>query len=152
MSAMLERLYGSAVTAFLFVIVVLSGEPAGAQTTTGEPAPQGVTACDFAAKSGDASEQGLAVRAAPDAAAPALGYIPAIEDKQDGSVAETKTGQGFRVLGAKDGWFQIEGANYVNLRSPASPGEKGWVDGRSVTVRPENVGKIDPACSGAVTD
>jgi hypothetical protein len=66
MSTMLERLYGSAIPAFLFVIVVLSGEPAGAQTTTGEPAPRGMTACDFAAENGDASEQGLAVRAAGD--------------------------------------------------------------------------------------
>ena len=135
MSTMLQRLYGSAIPAFLFVLVVLSGEPAGAQTTTGEPAPQGMIACDFAAESGDASEQGLAVRAAPDAAAQVLGYIPTSGDKQEGSVGETKRGQGFRVVGAKDGWFQIEGANYVNLRSPSSPGEKGWVDGRSVTVR-----------------
>jgi hypothetical protein len=135
MSTMLKRLYCSAILAFLFVGAVLSGEPARAQMTTAEPAPPGMTACDFVAESSDASEQGLAVRAAPDAAAPALGYIPAIEDKQDGSVAETKTGQGFRVLGAKDGWFQIEGASYVNIRNSSSPGEKGWVDGRSVTVR-----------------
>src|ERR1700677_3435117 len=135
MSTMLERLYGSAIPAFLFVIIVLSGEPAGAQTTTGESAPRGVTACDFAAESGDASEQGLAVRAAPDAAAEVLGYIPRIEDKQEGSVGETKQDQRFQVVGAKDGWFQIEGANYLNLQSPASPSQKGWVDGRSVTVR-----------------
>jgi len=135
MSMMFERLYGSAPLAFLFVIVALSGEPASAQTTAGEPAPQGMNACDFAAESGDASEQGLAVRAAPDTAAQALGYIPSIGDKQEGSVGEAKQGQGFRVVGAKDGWFQIEGANYVNLQSPSSPGEKGWVDGRSVTVR-----------------
>ena len=128
MSTMLERVYGSAVLAF-FVIVVLSSQPAGAQTTTG------MTACDFEAESSDASEQGLAVRAAPDTAAQALGYIPSIGDKQEGSVGEAKQGQGFRVVGAKDGWFQIEGANYVNLQSPSSPGEKGWVDGRSVTVR-----------------
>ena len=135
MNTMLERLYGGAILAFLFVIVVLSGEPASAQTTPGEPAPRGVVACDFAAESGGASEQGLAVRAAPDAAAEVLGYIPKIGDKQEGSVGETRQGARFRVLGAKDGWFQIEGANYVNLQRPSSPGEKGWVDGRSVTVR-----------------
>jgi len=128
MRTMFERLYGSAVLAFLFVIVVLSGGPAGAQTTTGEPAPQGVIACDFAAKSSDASKQGLAVRAAPDAAAQVFGYIRTTGDKQEGSAEETKRDQGFRVLGVKDGWFQIEGASL-------SPGEKGWVDGRSVTVR-----------------
>jgi hypothetical protein len=110
MSTIFERLHGIAVFAFLFVIVVLSGEPAAAQTTTGEPAPQGVTACDFVAESGDASGQGLAVRAAPDAATQVLGYIPVTGDKQEGSVGETKPGQGFRVVGAKDGWFQIEGA------------------------------------------
>ena len=135
MNTMLERLHGRRILAFLFVIVVLSGVPAAAQTTAGEPPQQGMTACDFAAESGDASEQGLAVRAAPDAAAKVLGYIPTIGDKQEGSVGETKQGQGFRVLGGKDGWFQIEGANYVDLQSPLSPGEKGWVDGRSVTVR-----------------
>ena len=128
MRTMLERLYGSAILAFLFVIVVLSGGPAGAQTTTGVPAPQGTTACDFTAKSGDTGEQGLAVRAAPDAGTPVLGYIRTTGDKQEGSVGETKGGKGFRVLGARDGWFQIEGASL-------SPGEKGWVDGRSVTVR-----------------
>jgi hypothetical protein len=135
MGTMLERVYGSAIPALLFVVVVLWGEPAGAQTTTGEPAPRGMTACDFVAESGDASEQGLAVRVAPDAAAEVLGYIPTTGDKQEGSVGETKQGQGFRVLDAKDGWFQIEGANYVNLQNPSSVGEKGWVDGRSVTVR-----------------
>ncbi|WP_158816295.1 hypothetical protein [Methylocapsa sp. S129] len=135
MSTMIERVYGRAILAFLFVIVVLSGEPAGAQTTAGEPAPQGVAACDFTAKSSDASEQGLALRAAPDAAAEALGYIPRIEDKQEGSDEESKQGPWFHVLGAKDGWFQIEGANYVDPRSLPSPGGKGWVDGRSVTVR-----------------
>ena len=133
MSTMLERLYGHPSLAFLFVIAVLSGGSAGAQTTTGEPAPQGMTACDFAAESGDASEQGLAVRAAPDAAAQVLGYVPKTGDEQVGSAR--KQGDGFRVLGAKDGWFQIEGASYVNPRSPSSPGGKGWVDGRSVTVR-----------------
>ena len=104
MRTKLERLYGSAIPAFLFVFVVLSGEPAGAQTTTGEPAPQGVTACDFAAKSGDTSEQGLAVRAAPDAAA-VVGYIPKIRDRPEDSAGESKQGPGFRVLGVKDAWF-----------------------------------------------
>jgi hypothetical protein len=135
MRTMLERLYGRAVPAFLIVIAVLSGEPAGAQTTGRETPPQGMTACDFAAESGDASEQGLAVRAAPEATAEALGYIPTTGDKPEGSVGDTKPGQGFRVVGAKDGWFQIEGANYLNLRNPSSQGDKGWVDGRSVTVR-----------------
>jgi hypothetical protein len=135
MSTMFERRYGGAILAFLFIIVVLSGAPAGAQTTTGEPAPQGMTACDFLAESNDASEQGLAVRAAPDAAAEVLGYIAKIGDKQEDSAGDTKQGHGFRVIGAKDGWFQIEGANYVSLRSSPPPDEKGWVDGRSVTVR-----------------
>jgi hypothetical protein len=135
MRGMFGRLNGGVIPAFLFVIVVLSGEPAGAQTTGGETPPRGVTACDFAAESGDASEQGLAVRAAPDAAAQVLGYIARAGDNQGGSVGETQQGQGFRVVAAEDGWFQIEGANYVNLRSPPSPGEKGWVEGRSVTVR-----------------
>jgi hypothetical protein len=135
MSTMLERLYGSAFLGFLFVIVVLSGEPGGAQTTTGEPAPQGMTTCDFAAESGDASEQGLAVRAAPDATAQVLGYIATNGDKQENSAEGTTQGHGFRVLGAMNGWLQIEGAIYANPESPPSLDEKGWVDGRSVTVR-----------------
>lgn len=135
MSTGLERLCDGAILAVLFVVVALSSEPAGAQTATGAPATQGMTACDFVAESGDASEQGLAVRAAPDAAAQVLGYIPKFEDQQEGSVGETKQGHGFRVLGAKDGWFQIDRANDVNTGSPSSPGEKGWVDGRSLTVR-----------------
>jgi hypothetical protein len=135
MSTMLERLYRRAIPALLFVVVVSAGGPAGAETTTGEPLPRGVTACDFVAESGDAGEQGLAVRAAPDAAAAVLGYIPRAGDKQAGSVGETGQGQGFRVVGGEGGWFQIEGANYVDLQNPASRGEKGWVDGRSVTVR-----------------
>ncbi len=116
MSTTLERLCGQTIIA-LFVIVALSDEPAGAQTTTGEPPPQGVTACAFDAESGDTSEQGLAVREAPSAAASVLGYVPRIEDKERGFV-----GANIHVLGGKDGWFLIEGA-----------GAKGWVDGRSVT-------------------
>jgi hypothetical protein len=94
-----------------------------------------MTTCDFAAESGDASEKGLAVRAAPDATAQVLGYIATSGDKQEDSAEGTTQGHGFRVLGAMDGWFRIEGAIYANPESPASLDEKGWVDGRSVTVR-----------------
>ena len=132
---MLERLNNCAVLAFLLVIFASAGESAGAQTKLPEPAPQGITACDFVAESRDASEQGLAVRVAPGATAPVLGYIPKTGDKPEGTDGGTKRGKRFRVLGAKDGWLQIEGANYNKLLSPSSPGERGWVDGRSVTVR-----------------
>jgi hypothetical protein len=112
----LERLCRQTLIA-LFVIVALSQESALAQTTVDRPAPPGMKACDFEAQSGDGGEPGLAIREAPSAAASVLGYIPSIEDKEKGFV-----GANIRILGAKDGWFLIEGA-----------GAKGWVDGRSVT-------------------
>jgi hypothetical protein len=134
MGTLRERLCGQTIIA-LFVVVALWGGQAGAQTTPAAPASEGMTACAFNAQSSDASERGLAVRAAPNAAAEALGYIPKVEDKPEGSDGETKRSHGFRVVGAKDGWFWIEGADYVNLGSPSSHSDKGWVDSRSVTVR-----------------
>ena len=82
MSTTLVCRYRGAILASLFAVVVLSGQPAGAQTTAAESTPPAMTACDFAAESSDSSEKGLAVRAAPDAAAQVLGYIPRIGDKQ----------------------------------------------------------------------
>jgi hypothetical protein len=116
MTTKLKRLFGHALMAS-FVIVALSDGSALAQATIGEPAPRGVKACVFEAQSSDASEQGLAIREAPSAAASVRGYVPRIEDKENGFV-----GANIQVLGAKDGWFLVEGE-----------GAKGWVDGRSMT-------------------
>ncbi len=104
MNTRLGGSYGAAVLAFVFFIAVFSGQPARA-------APQGAAACDFVAESSDVSVRGVGVRAEPNAAAQVLGYIPPPQDNLEEFAGETQRGPDVHVLGAKAGWFEIEGAN-----------------------------------------
>jgi hypothetical protein len=92
---------------------------ASAQGDTSTPLPAGVTACKFAALVKDSEPGGPPARDAPRQDGREVGRLPAI----GGELPE------IQVIGFKDGWLLIEGAEY-----PAYTG-RGWVEGKFVTTR-----------------
>lgn len=101
----------------------------------GTPAPlsAGVTACKFDALANDPDPAGPAIRDAPRNDAAVLGRLPAIKDKDTGFYDRGGELPEFRVIGAKDGWFLIEGATYQEPYRPKLYAGQGWVDGKFIT-------------------
>ena len=97
------------------------------------PLPADVTACKFDALANDPSPAGLAIFDAPRNDARVLGQLPSIEDKDKGFSGANRELAQFRVIGFKDGWFLIEGADYPETTTPKLYAGQGWVDGKFIT-------------------
>jgi hypothetical protein len=95
----------------------------------------GVTACEFSALASSDDPAGPAIREAPQQDARELGRLPALKDKDTDSAGDGPNGElpEFRVIGFKDGWFLIEGAEYQEPYRPKLYGGRGWVDGKTIT-------------------
>ena len=107
--------------------------------------PAGTMPCDISGWNGDKDPKGLNVRAAPDVKSNVLGTLPAPYrfKARDGS---ENTPQGgwlteFSIIGFKDGWFLIEGAeppgkNYEGESYPRNAPKpyagRGWVAANKV--------------------
>jgi hypothetical protein len=90
--------------------------------------PAGITACSTAAWSNDRDPKGLNVRALPSGSAKVVARLPG--PRNDYGVA-------FRIVGYKDGWFLIEGADDPDYDDNAPKGQtiyggRGWVSSRLV--------------------
>ena len=89
--------------------------------------PADIVACHLEGISRDADPSGLNVRAAPSLTAKVIARLPIQPRIASGSNPE------FKILGFKDGWFLIEGANYGDYGDPPPPkplyAGKGWVHG-----------------------
>src|SRR5580704_18306531 len=82
---------------------------ASAQGDPSTPLPAGATACKFAALVKDSKPSGAPVRDVPQQDGREVGRLPA----SDGGGLQLPE---IQVIGVKDGWFLIEGAQH-----PASP-------------------------------
>jgi hypothetical protein len=105
------------------------------QSDASAPLPAGVTACDFRALAMPGDPDGAPIRESPQHDARVLGRLPALKDKDTDSAGYSRDGElaEFRVLGAKDGWFLIEGAEYPELDRPKLYATRGWLDGKAIT-------------------
>jgi hypothetical protein len=92
------------------------------------PLPAGVTACKFAALVKDREPGGPPVRDAPQQDGREVGRLPATDDNR-GQLPE------IQVIGFKDGWFLIEGADYPESDSSQLYTGRGWLEGKFVTTR-----------------
>lgn len=98
------------------------------------PLPSGVSACGFDAIPDDSESAGLAVRDAPRSDARVLARLPLLDDKERVFTTNGKEWPQFHVIGFKDGWFLIEGANYpLDAIMPKLYAGRGWVDGKRIT-------------------
>jgi hypothetical protein len=102
------------------------------QEVKARPLPPDVTACDFKALANDHTREGLNIRAEPRADAGVLGRLPIVENPYHEKIAAD-----VHVIGARNGWFLIEGAGYgdYDLPKPLPPvyAGRGWVWGRLLT-------------------
>jgi hypothetical protein len=87
-----------------------------------------VTACKFAALVKDSLPGGPPVRDAPQQDGREVGRLPATDDNR-GQLPE------IQVIGFKDGWFLIEGADYPESDSSQLYTGRGWLEGKFVTTR-----------------
>jgi hypothetical protein len=107
--------------------------------------PEGTVPCDFGAYSIDRDPKGLNVRAEPSTRARVLGTIPPRYKYRSKSEAAPPEGYHteFRVIGFKDGWFLIEGAEPPGKKyehrpsdypktAPKPYGGRGWVASNKV--------------------
>jgi hypothetical protein len=111
-----------------------------------ESLPPGTVPCDLGAWSEDKDPRGLNVRAEPNAQAKVLGRLPPPFKFRARNRSENTPPEGwlteFRIIGFKDGWFLIEGAQppgkeYENAdvypRRPPTPySGRGWVAGNKI--------------------
>jgi len=97
-----------------------------AQGDPATPLPAGVTACKFAALVRDSEPGGPPVRDAPRHDAREVGRLPATDGNR-GQLPE------IQVIGVKDGWFLIEGADHPASSSSQLYTGRGWLEGKFVT-------------------
>lgn len=96
--------------------------------------PPGVVACDFGALANDHTREGLNVRAEPRADSAILGRLSMIENEHREKIAAD-----VHVIGVRNGWFLIEGAQYGDYdlpgKLPPVYAGRGWVSGRLLTIQ-----------------
>jgi hypothetical protein len=101
-----------------------------AQDDPSTPLPAGTTACKFAALVKDSEPGGAPVRDVPQ------------DGREVGRLPASDGGPGYnyglqlpeiQVIGFKDGWFLIEGAEYPESSSSQLYTGRGWVEGKFVT-------------------
>jgi len=109
---------------FVAAFLIAAAAPALAATVE---TPASAVSCDLEGWSRDKDPNGLNVRAAPNGSAPVVARLPWRPKAENGSFVE------FKILGFKDGWALISGANYGDYGDPppATPlySGKGWVHG-----------------------
>jgi hypothetical protein len=121
------------ILSILLCLGALGLPAAGGYAASSEPLPAGVAACSFDALANDPQSAGLAIHDAPRSDAPVLGRLPAIKDSDASSYGVDGELPEFHVIGARDGWFLIEGAAYQEPGRPKLYAGRGWVDGRLIT-------------------
>lgn len=115
-------------------VAAVSPSRVDADATAPSPLPAGVTACQFDASSNPPNGQELVIRDAPSDDGQVLGSLTAAEFKSPDGTSRHEVPQ-FRVLGFKNGWFLVEGAQYPTAsQRPAYTG-RGWVDGKFVSTQ-----------------
>ena len=102
---------------------------ASAQGDLSAPLPAGATACKFAALVKDSEPDGPAIRDAPQQDGREVGRLPANRSPYINGVELAE----IQVIGAKDGWFLIEGAAYSEPNPWQLYTGRGWVEGKFVT-------------------
>lgn len=105
------------------------------------PLPAGVTACAFDALPNDPDPNGLNIRSSPGTSGAVLGRLAPFSSKD---LQEAILPQ-FHVIGAKSGWFLIEGAAYNPaliatlelgrhaVKPPKLYAGRGWVSGKLIS-------------------
>ena len=123
----------AAVTALALALSTESPGVSG-QEAKARPLPPGVAACNFGALANDHTREGLNIRAEPRADSAILGRLPVIENAYHEKIAAD-----VHVIGVRNGWFLIEGANYGDYDLPAKLppvyAGRGWVSGRLLTIQ-----------------
>lgn len=112
--------------AFCMALVLVLGAADTAQAAKPQPKPK-KNLCAFMAYSVDVDAKGTNVRSAPNAKASVVSTLPPVKDE-----AGAKLGVEFDVIGASNGWFQIQNAVYPGTQEAGKEtsfpkADNGWI-------------------------
>jgi hypothetical protein len=119
-----RRAIVEAMRALLAFLVFMTALPVCAESVE---RPKDMVACQLSGWSNDTDPAGLNIRSGPSGTASVIARLKQRPENANGDSPE------FHILGFKDGWFLIEGANYGSYGDPPPKvppyGGAGWVHG-----------------------